>query len=32
MDKHLKELYGFNQFREYQKDIILDLLDKKDGQ
>ena len=30
MDKHLKELYGFNQFREYQKDIILDLLDKKD--
>lgn len=30
MEKHLKELYGFNQFREYQKDIILDLLDKKD--
>ena len=30
MEKHLKELYGFNQFREYQKDIIVDLLHKKD--
>ena len=30
MEKHLKELYGFNQFREYQKDIVLDLLNKKD--
>jgi ATP-dependent DNA helicase RecQ len=30
MEKHLKELYGFNQFREYQQDIIDDLLNKKD--
>lgn len=30
MEKHLKELYGFNQFREYQKDIIDDILGKND--
>ena len=30
MEKHLKDVYGFNKFREYQKDIIVDLLDKKD--
>lgn len=26
MESHLKETYGFNNFREYQKDIIQDLL------
>ena len=26
MEKHLKDVYGFNQFREYQKDIIQDIL------
>jgi ATP-dependent DNA helicase RecQ len=26
MEKHLKTTYGFNKFREYQKDIICDLL------
>ncbi len=30
MEKHLKELYGFNQFREYQKDIIDDILNNND--
>lgn len=30
MEKHLKDIYGFNNFREYQKDIIVDLLDKND--
>ena len=26
MESHLKDTYGFNNFREYQKDIIQDLL------
>ena len=26
METHLKDTYGFNNFREYQKDIIQDLL------
>ena len=26
MEEHLKSVYGFNEFREYQKDIINDLL------
>ena len=30
MERHLKDVYGFNKFREYQKDIIVDLLDKND--
>ena len=25
METHLKDTYGFNNFREYQKDIIQDL-------
>ena len=28
MEKHLKELYGFNQFRNHQKEIINDILNK----
>ena len=28
MEEHLKKVYGFNNFREYQKDIINDILDK----
>ena len=28
MEEHLKVTYGFNNFREYQKDIINDILDK----
>ena len=28
MEEHLKAIYGFNNFREYQKDIINDILDK----
>jgi ATP-dependent DNA helicase RecQ len=27
MEKHLKDVYGFNKFRPYQKDIIQDILD-----
>jgi len=27
MEEHLKSIYGFNKFREYQKDIIDDILD-----
>ena len=27
MEEHLKSVYGFNNFREYQKDIIVDILD-----
>lgn len=30
MEKHLKSVYGFNNFREKQKEIICDLLNKKD--
>ena len=30
METHLKGVYGFNQFREYQKDIISDLINKED--
>ena len=30
MEEHLKAVYGFNNFREYQKDIINDILDKND--
>lgn len=30
MEEHLKKIYGFNNFREYQKDIIVDLLGKND--
>ena len=30
MNKHLKDIYGFNEFREYQKDIIQDLLNNND--
>jgi len=30
MESHLKSTYGFNNFREYQKDIIINLLDKED--
>tara|TARA_B100000795_G_scaffold253967_3_gene224515 strand:+ start:5127 stop:7211 length:2085 start_codon:yes stop_codon:yes gene_type:complete len=30
MDEHLKDVYGFNNFRDYQKEIIMDLLNKKD--
>ena len=26
MEKHLKDVYGFNNFRPYQKDIIQDIL------
>ena len=26
MEKHLKDVYGFNNFRPYQKDIIQDSL------
>lgn len=29
MEVHLKKTYGFNKFREYQKDIINDLLNKE---
>jgi len=29
MDKHLKSTYGFNNFRECQKDIITDLINKE---
>ena len=29
MEKHLKELYGFNNFRDYQKDIIKDILNNE---
>jgi len=29
MEEHLKKTYGFNKFREYQKDIINDLLNKE---
>ena len=31
MRKHLKEQYGFKNFREYQKDIIKDVLEKNDS-
>ena len=27
MEAHLKDIYGFNNFRAYQKDIIKDILD-----
>jgi ATP-dependent DNA helicase RecQ len=30
MEEHLKEVYGYNKFRAHQKEIILDLIDKKD--
>ena len=30
METHLKSTYGFNQFRECQKDIITDLLNNED--
>jgi len=30
MEAHLKDLYGFNSFRHYQKDIINDILNKND--
>ena len=30
MKKHLKTVYGYNQFREFQKDIIKDLISCKD--
>jgi ATP-dependent DNA helicase RecQ len=30
MEKHLKSTYGFNTFREYQKEIICDLLNNED--
>lgn len=30
MESHLKSTYGFNEFREYQKDIIEDLLNGED--
>jgi RecQ family ATP-dependent DNA helicase len=30
MDDHLKQVYGFNNFRKYQYEIISDLLNKKD--
>ena len=29
MEDHLKKIYGFNNFRPYQKDIITDLLNKE---
>ena len=29
MEEHLKKTYGFNKFREYQKDIISDLLNNE---
>lgn len=29
MEEHLKHTYGFNEFRDYQKDIICDLLNKE---
>ena len=31
MEKHLKELYGFNQFRNHQKEIINDILNKNNN-
>ena len=30
MEHHLKKLYGFNNFRDYQKEIIQDILNKDD--
>ena len=30
METHLKEIYGFNNFRGSQKDIIKDILNKDD--
>ena len=30
MEKHLKKTYGYNTFREYQQEIIKDILDNKD--
>jgi ATP-dependent DNA helicase RecQ len=30
MEKHLKDVYGFNTFRDHQKKIIDDLLNKRD--
>ena len=30
MEQHLKSVYGFNNFRDYQRDIISDLLEGKD--
>jgi len=29
MEAHLKSTYGFNDFRDYQKDIVCDLLNKE---
>ena len=29
METHLKATYGFNEFRDYQKEIISDLLNKE---
>ena len=31
MNKHLKDIYGYNNFRPYQKEIIQDILNKKDA-
>lgn len=31
MRKHLKKQYGFEKFRHYQKDIIKDIINKKDS-
>ena len=30
MEQHLKQVYGHDTFREYQKDIITDVLNKND--
>ena len=30
MEQHLKQVYGHDSFREYQKDIITDVLNKND--
>ena len=31
MEEHLKDIYGYNTFRDYQKEIIIDLLNKQDS-
>ena len=30
MEEHLKQVYGFNNFRHKQRDIIIDLIKNKD--
>ncbi len=30
MEQHLKDIYGYNNFRARQREIIVDLLNKKD--